>query len=164
MSNKRTWPAVFRGAGAGSPLAAGAPGLRTRTRRAAMDAARRWPQSGAHPPPPRRESCPPGAGPQRAPRPERDPEFPLRHRSGDRGLCQPAAQIGCVAATARAKLLGCVGSKRREHFVIFVGGRHKPPRPHSLHLEPSMVICSSTGKYEALRDRSQCLNLTSLQH
>ncbi|KAM3675154.1 uncharacterized protein VK521_000881 isoform 2-T2 [Ammospiza maritima maritima] len=102
MSNKRTWPAVFRGAGAGSPLAAGAPGLRTRTRRAAMDAARRWPQSGAHPPPPRRESCPPGAGPQRAPRPERDPEFPLRHRSGDRGLCQPAAQIGCVAATARA--------------------------------------------------------------
>ncbi|XP_039582795.1 translation initiation factor IF-2-like isoform X2 [Passer montanus] len=59
MRNKRARPAVLGERGPG----AGAPGLRTRSRRAAMDAARRWPQSGAQPPP-RSQSCPPGAGPQ----------------------------------------------------------------------------------------------------
>lgn len=63
-----------------------------------------------------------------------------------------------------AGLLGGMRSKCQEHLVMSVGGRQKPPRPCSLHLELSVVICSSAGKYEALRDWSQNLNLTSLQH
>lgn len=51
-----------------------------------------------------------------------------------------------------AGLLGGMRSRCQEHLVMFVRGRQKPPRPRSLHLELSMVICSSAGKYEALRD------------